>query len=309
LRGKVPYRRTRCKSYCIFGSAQQKNAPGRPEGVRRETRSANIRGIILDPEGVLLEHWKRFVRQWQKPSTPPALGPEEAHVWMVRTDPDAVDVAPWMHALESDERERADRFSHLAGRTGYVVARSALRRLLSLYLGLPVNAVMLRRTATGKPQLADVHDPVVHFSVAHSGGIALLSFARVDVGVDVERIRPVPRADRIVSRVFSESMRQRLAEIPPDEWLPAFFAAWTQREALVKAIGGVLMATRDPLEFEWPATEKPRVFTVGTGRTRRWTVARLPQPAGYSAALVAAGDVPRMRLFTHPEEPFGSGDG
>lgn len=228
---------------------------------------------------------------------------------MVRTDPDAIDVAQWMHALEQDERERADRFSHAAGRTGYVVARSALRRLLSFYIGVPPGAIALRRTATGKPQLAAATDPALHFSVAHSGGVALLSFARVDVGVDVERIRPVARADRIVSRVFSESMRQRLADIPAGEWLPAFFAAWTQREALVKAVGGVLMATRDPLEFEWPAADEPRVFTVGAGAARRWTVARLPQPEGYSAALVAAGDVPRMRLFTHPSEPFESAGG
>jgi 4'-phosphopantetheinyl transferase len=247
------------------------------------------------------------LNDWQTPPGPVSLDPDDAHIWMVRTDPDATDVALWMHALESDERKRADRYRHAAGRSGFVVARSALRRLLGRYLDVAPSAIVLRRTATGKPELAGAHDSAVRFSVAHSGGIALLSFASVDVGVDVERIRPVARAGRIVSRVFSASMQRRLAAVSPDEWEDAFFAAWTQREALVKAVGGVLMATRDPLEFEWPPSRGPRVFAVPTASSpSRWTVARLPQPEGYAAAFVAAGDVRNVRLFLHPSDPPGS---
>jgi 4'-phosphopantetheinyl transferase len=244
---------------------------------------------------------------WQTPSETLSLDPGDAHIWMVRTDPDATDVALWMHALESDERERADRFRHAAGRSGFVVARSVLRQLLGRYLDVAPSAIALRRTAAGKPELAGPHDSALRFSVAHSGGIALLSFSTVDVGVDVERIRPVARATRIVSRVFSESMRQRLAAVSPDEWEDAFFAAWTQREALVKAVGGALMATRDPLEFDWPPSRNPRVVGVPTASaSSRWTIARLPQPEGYAAAFVAAGDVPNLRLFLHSSDPSGS---
>jgi 4'-phosphopantetheinyl transferase len=249
------------------------------------------------------------LNDWQTPSETLSLNPGDAHIWMVRTDPDATDVALWMHALESDERERADRFRHAAGRSGFVVARSVLRHLLGRYLDIAPSAIALRRTATGKPELAGEHASAVRFSVAHSGGIALLSFAAIDVGVDVERIRPVARAGRIVSRVFSESMRRRLAAVSHDEWEDAFFAAWTQREALVKAVGGALMATRDPLEFEWPPSLGPRVFTgPDAASPNRWTVARLPLPEGYAAAFVAAGDVPNLRLFLHPSDPSGSPD-
>lgn len=250
-----------------------------------------------------------MLTEWNAPSEPVSLDPGDAHIWMVRTDPDATDVALWMRGLQSDERERAERFRHATGRSGFVVARSALRRLLGRYLGVAPGAIELRRTDAGKPELAGAHDSALRFSVAHSGGIALLSFATVDVGVDVERIRPVARASRIVARVFSESMRQRLAAVGSDEWEDAFFAAWTQREALVKAVGGVLMATRDPLEFEWPPSRRPRVFTVpDVTSPSRWTVARLPQPEGYAAAFVAAGHVSNVRLFLHPAEPPGSAD-
>lgn len=239
---------------------------------------------------------------WRRPDEEVLLGPEEAHVWMVRTDPDVIDVVRWMQELDVGERERAERYAHAAGRAAYVVARALLRRLLGLYLGIGSAQVLLRRTAAGKPVLSDEHGRRVRFSVAHSSGVALLSFARVDVGVDVERIRPVARAGRIVSRVFSASMQERLSEVGEQEWLPAFFAAWTQREALVKAIGGALMVTRDPLDFRWPVDEGPRVYTeAGVGTERTWTVARLPQPTGFAAAFVAAGAISRLRLFEYDE--------
>jgi 4'-phosphopantetheinyl transferase len=131
--------------------------------------------------------------------------------------------------------------------------------------------------------------------------VALLCFAHVEVGVDVERMRPVARADRIIARVFSESTRRCLAAVPTAERASAFFAAWTQREALVKAVGGALMVTSDPLDFEWPVQSELRHFDekAPSGTTRRWTVATLPQPVGYAAALVAAGPLERLRLLRY----------
>lgn len=248
---------------------------------------------------------------WRRAAEPVPLGADEAHVWMVRAD-ETVDVSHWIGGLEAGERERAERYAHAAGRAGYVVARSALRRLLGAYLGVPSGAVSLRRTATGKPELSGAHGGDLRFSVAHSSGVALLCFARLEVGVDVERIRPVARAGRIVTRVFSESMRRRLASVDEADWQSAFFAAWTQREALVKAVGGALMATRDPLDFHWPVTDRPRMFAEQTAQgERKWTVAKLPQPEGFAAAFVAAGDVRRLHLFELPplQRPAGSDGG
>jgi len=213
----------------------------------------------------------------------------------------STDVIRCEAVLDDLEHERAARFTHAAGRVGYVIARSALRRLLSGYLGDAPTAISLVSDARGKPELAGAHEGALRFSVAHSGDIALLCFSRVGVGVDVERIRPVVRADRIVARVFSEAMRARLARVPAAEWLPAFFAAWTQREAFVKAVGGTLMAARDPLDFEWPVAHEPRSFPGSfDGSRRRWTIAALPQPSGYAGAFVATGDVSVLHLFQTP---------
>jgi 4'-phosphopantetheinyl transferase len=246
---------------------------------------------------------------WQTPSKRLSLEPDEAHIWMVRTDAEAIDVDLWLHALGTTERVRAERFRHASGRSGFVIARSALRHLLGRYLDVLPATIELRQTPSGKPELAGQHASDLRFSVAHSGAIALLSFAAVEVGVDVERIRPIARSERIASRVFSDAMRQRLADVSPADRQDAFFAAWTQREALVKAVGGTLLATHDPLEFEWPVPDGPRVFGLPTASpSHHWTVLKLPQPEGYAAAFVAAGDVRRIGLFLHPAEPADSAD-
>jgi 4'-phosphopantetheinyl transferase len=267
---------------------------------------ANLRGSISNRALFDLSVTECSLDHWETPSRRVVLTPDEAHVWMVRTDPPSTDVARLMHTLESGERERADRFTHASGRSGFVVARSALRGLLASYLGVPPADIELTRTASGKPVLGGAHPTALRFSVAHSGRIGLLSFASVDVGVDVERLRPVARADRIASRVFSEAMRRRLDALPAEQWQSAFFDAWTQREALVKAVGGVLMATHDPLDFEWPSPAGARLTRPSAGEPE-WTVAKLPSPEGYAAALVATGPVRRLRLFVHPEHDPSTG--
>ena len=178
-----------------------------------------------------------------------------------------------------------------------MVARVALRELLARYLGTD-EPVELRYSAAGKPSLDSASPVGLHFSLAHAGGVALLAFGRFDVGVDVERVRPVTHAARIAERVFPARTRAVLATVGPDEWWQAFFAAWTQREALVKAVGGVLLATRDPLDFVWPPPSGVRRFVEdpGTAAARDWTIAHLPTESDLTAALVAAGPIERLRL-------------
>lgn len=243
------------------------------------------------------------MKRWERPSEHPVLHSGEAHVWLIGTDVSADVMARHFNVLEGTEQRRAERFRHEAGRASYVVARAALRTLLGRYLAEDAATVPLYRTSSGKLHLGPSSGTRLHFSVAHSGGVALLAFGHVEVGVDVERMRPVGRADRIISRVFSTATRERLNAVAQSERLPAFFAAWTQREALVKAVGGALLVTDDPLDFDWPQTSDTRYFdeVTASGERQRWTVAALPQPPGYAAAFVAAGEIARLRLVRFDE--------
>jgi 4'-phosphopantetheinyl transferase len=178
-----------------------------------------------------------------------------------------------------------------------VATRWALRSILALYLGGDPARLQLRYSTRGKPALDARHEAGLHFSVAHSGGIALLAFARAEVGIDIERVRRLAREARVTERLFAGRTRTVLESLPAAQRLDAFFAAWTQREALVKAVGGALMVTHDPLEFEWPRPAGPRLQRVPheEGGERTWTVAAIPHSPGFAATLVTAGELDEVR--------------
>lgn len=70
-----------------------------------------------------------------------------------------------------------------------------------------------------------------YFNISHSHGLVACAVAEVPVGIDVEKIRPVPpRLLRILSPAEREYVRC-------DE---DFFRLWTLKEALIKCRGGVL---------------------------------------------------------------------
>ena len=163
--------------------------------------------------------------------TPPLHG--EAHVWRVRLDQEA---GPgFLDALSQDEQARATRFAFEPDRRRWAAGRAALRLLLGRYLGMAPETLTLDVGLWGKPFLP--HCPL-RFNVSHSGGEALLAFARrQEVGVDLERRQPDLPAEELAPQVLSDRERAWLQERPPEQQEAAFLTLWTAKEAYVKAAG------------------------------------------------------------------------
>jgi 4'-phosphopantetheinyl transferase len=93
--------------------------------------------------------------------------------------------------------------------------------------------------AHGKPFLAGAAAASgICFNLSHSDSIGLVGWAHQrEIGVDVERWRPMRDEAALVQRYFSP------AEISAYQFLPAvqrtegFFNCWTRKEAYIKAIG------------------------------------------------------------------------
>ena len=102
----------------------------------------------------------------------------------------------------------------------------ALGEILARYLGRVPGR--FEKGPHGKPRLAG-ENGWLRFNLSHSGDVTLIAVARdVEVGVDVERIRPVIEMHAIARRWLG---RDDIA----DE--REFFRAWTRHEAMVKALG------------------------------------------------------------------------
>jgi 4'-phosphopantetheinyl transferase len=239
--------------------------------------------------------------EWQ---SRPQIGPPanaEVHVWRATLSRPAAVVARLWHALDGAERDRALRLAGPVARTRFIVARGTLRQLLGGYLGVEATEIRIGYGSCGKPELRGAGGPpALHFSVSHSADVALFAFASDrELGVDLERIRRVPRMQHILQRYFHRSTHRLVESRPEEERTAAFMAAWTQREAYVKALGGGMFETEDRLGCVWPLPHAPllRASHEPGSATRTWSIVPLRPGDGYMAACVAAGRIARVRTF------------
>lgn len=211
----------------------------------------------------------------------PPLAADAVHVW--RADLDRLSSFPLV--LSAAERERAARFRFERDRARFAACRALLRRLLGSYADLDPAEVAFGYGAHGKPYLEQ--DAGIRFNVSHSHGVALLAFARREVGVDVERVRPVDLAG-LAATCLSEAERANLFSRPPDERFERFFALWTAKEACIKAEGGgLIIPLRDFSIVERDAAAEAVALPGLT--LRNWRIRRPAAGAGYQAAVAACG--------------------
>jgi 4'-phosphopantetheinyl transferase len=210
----------------------------------------------------------------------------EAHLWLVRLPVGDAELARCEALLSREERARARIPREPADQRRFVAVRGTLRRLLGGYLGAAPESIRFRYGELGKPAVGGEGGSGVRFNVSHAGGVALLAFAAGrEVGVDVERIRPVSRRERIVERVFAPEVARAWAALPPERREEGFFREWTRLEAAAKLTGEgvwrtvIRRAQHGREEACWPE------------------VGRI---AGYAAALAVEGGGVRLRSFCWP---------
>lgn len=133
---------------------------------------------------------------------------------------------------------------YLPGQRGEPQVRDTLAR----WLGEP-GPPPLARDPSGRPRLLAPHqDHDTGWS--HSGEQLLLALGRgVTLGVDLERLRPRPRALELADRFFAPGEAGRLQALAPERRELAFLRLWCAKEAVLKAHGQGLSFGLHRLEF------------------------------------------------------------
>ncbi len=99
----------------------------------------------------------------------------------------------------------------------------------------------------GKPYLEDF--PYIHYNISHTDGMAACVIGDRELGIDVERIRPF--RENVLRKVFSDSERLRMEELPEEERSQYFFRLWTLKESYLKAMGLGITVPLTSISFEW----------------------------------------------------------
>lgn len=232
---------------------------------------------------------------WLPASPDLSLRHGDIHVWRLALNQLSCHRYQSSAPLSDSERQRAGRFHFQADRDRYVVSRNVLRNLLGRYLGQAPREVELGSTEHGKPFLLEAEgEPSIRFNLSHSGDWTVYAFASDrEVGIDVERIRPLPDFETIATRVFTCTEQELIALAPRQETLATFFRLWSRKEAYVKAIGHGLSIPLHTVSVATNSIDPPN-YAGRMHERRRWYVQDVPCAPSYAAALATQGRPDRV---------------
>lgn len=207
--------------------------------------------------------------------------------------------------LSTEEQSRADRFSSKGARDTYIIARCALRHILSGYLKTTARGVQLSVNEYGKPGLASAcYKDDIQFNISHCADKALLAVTQGKaVGIDIERLDIERRIIPIARRYFTEQMVTAISRLSGPEQKCAFLNAWTQYEAYKKAEGKGLRGGDHKLDFNITTLQHDTFFPLfSPSRESAWLVSMLKPEADWVGAVVLENTTPYPELshFSYP---------
>jgi len=167
-------------------------------------------------------------------------------------------------------------------------AEPRVRAWAAAELGCPPGALRLTRDAHGRPQLDAPAD--FDLSWSHSGDGLLVALGEgVEVGIDLERARPRPRALELARRFFHPAEAAWLATLPAIAREPAFLRLWCAKEAVLKAHGrGIAFGLHrfELREESLPLEGVQLAIVAGDAELRGpWSLREWVPCEGYFAAL------------------------
>jgi len=187
--------------------------------------------------------------------------------------------------LDDEERARAARFRFRADRARSIIARATLRRLLGRYLSRDPRDLRFTAGPAGKPELAGRE---LHFNVSHSHDrVAIAVTTHTPIGIDIEHEHPMRDLDHLATRFFAPSEAATVHGDPT-----RFFALWTAKESVIKALGDGLSLGLASFETHPIPNRFTHVTNLTTNpRLDGWSVLALPPTAdGYHCAVCTRGD-------------------
>lgn len=237
------------------------------------------------------------------PADPPQLGAESVHVWRVRLDPPG-DLRDAWDILSDAEQVRARRLMQEHHRRRYVAAHAALRRILAGYVGGSARELTFTSGPHGKPALAagtQRAGATLEFNLSHSHDLALVALAwERPVGVDLERWDRERNHLELAERFFSPAERASLRALADRhaDLVHGFFAAWSRKEAYLKARGEGVLRGLHHFDVTLDPREPARLLADRLDAAiERWRMREIVPDDGFSGAIVVADPFDELVLL------------
>lgn len=170
--------------------------------------------------------------------------------------------------LAREELERADRFVRPELKERFLKRRSILRKLLSEYLEIKPNEIVIKQTILGKPYVENPKSQLF-FNISHSKDCVLYGFSHEsEIGVDIEFLDEEIEAELISNHFFASEEISLIQNSKGKLKSEAFFRLWCIKEAYIKLVGKGLTFPLDQVlvkdTMEKPMLEIPAVMNDQT---------------------------------------------
>ncbi len=229
------------------------------------------------------------LNNWKQIPERPIIHRGEIHLWRAMLDKEIPE--RFWNILSTDERVRALRLRDSRAAQRFIVARGILRIILSRYLGKSPKYLTFSYGVQGKPELANNSDNKLLFNLSHTRGLAVFAISRsLDVGVDIEEIRPISDLDAITTNFFSSIEQDEMRTMPSTDKLNSFFTLWTCKEAILKAEGSGLTHLAIDMKIDLRQL-KPQMNSMRTvlSNGSHYHLALFTPAKGYLGAMACFG--------------------
>jgi len=159
--------------------------------------------------------------------------------------------------LTENELEQKARFHFTRDQHRYLITRSLVRSVLSLYYPLinPHNWRFIKNQY-GRPKIDNPMPFPLYFNLSHTDKMIVMAVAgEPSVGVDVESVKRRSTYDetKLADRFFSPLESRQLRALPEVDQKKRFFQLWTLKEAYIKACGKGLAIPLSEFSFSFPS--------------------------------------------------------
>lgn len=159
----------------------------------------------------------------------------QIHIWKASTNVSNSRISELFNLLSTAEKARAKKFRFINDLNRYLVSHGLTRIILGHYLQEPPAQITFTMNPNGKPSLLNSK---LQFNFSHSGDyLAMILSSQTPVGIDIEATNKNLDWKPIAKSSFLPQEIAIIEALPHDQQISTFYQIWTQKEALLKALG------------------------------------------------------------------------
>jgi len=215
------------------------------------------------------------------------LNKSELHIWRYTVSEKEYLDEKSSPLLSPHEQSRCNAYLHEAEKIRYTGNHRVVRKILAQYLQAPAGKIVFDMARQGKPFIKNAG---LFFSYTYRGNSGLLAVSRRgEVGVDIEKIKPLHDLAAFADFSFSAQEKKMIFESSEEQRDDTLFTFWTFKEAIIKCLGVGLNAdlTQIDLSEFYYRDMNPLAFDNNT----MYTIRRMNAEKGYRAAFAVKGEI------------------